>query len=258
MMNLTLIPVRIGATIPPIDVLQLPDGRLGATLRSLCRILDIDFSSQLARVRRHPKLSQALVLVPMPFGSTTIEMHVLLHWAIPIWAAGLQVSRLPEAKQPVSLALQQKAVDLIERAFAERAANANVPPPPSQASAPQSVWQEGHAFLHHLESEFEVLRRQPHADQQEVGARLAAVEETQQHLEERVTTLEGGPARPIVAYSGQRLKQIYLLARQLRASQGLPIGETLAGLADHFEVEDVSDLPESAWPAVLDWFDSLQ
>lgn len=80
-----------------------------------------------------------------------------------------------------------------------------------------------------------------------------------QDLEERVTVLEGGPARPsLIGFSPQRLAHIYLLAARVRASMGYPIATILAGLAEHFRVADVYDLPESAWPAILDWFESLR
>jgi hypothetical protein len=34
----------------------------------------------------------------------------------------------------------------------------------------------------------------------------------------------------------------------------VPIIETLLLLAEHFQVEDISDLPATVWPTVLDWF----
>ena len=72
-----------------------------------------------------------------------------------------------------------------------------------------------------------------------------------------MTALEGGPTRPLVGYSPQRLAQVYLLANRLRQRRGWPIAETLAALAEHFRVADVFDLPEKDWPAIVDWFTSL-
>jgi hypothetical protein len=165
------------------------------------------------------------------------EADVLPGWCITIWLAGIQLKRLPASKRALIRFVQQKVVLLIENAFTSRKAAPSAPasePPPG--------------VVNQIREGFSLLT--------ESFIRLAT---EHQDLEERVTTLEGGPARhAMIAFSPQRLAHLYLLARQLRASQGLPIGETLAGLADHFEVEDISDLPDSAWPAVLTWFDSLR
>ncbi len=73
----------------------------------------------------------------------------------------------------------------------------------------------------------------------------------------RVTALEARDASPSLDLSPEHLKYVYHLARQLRQQRGLPVGDILAMLAEHFRVEDVSLLPEKDWPAVLDWFASL-
>lgn len=84
-----------------------------------------------------------------------------------------------------------------------------------------------------------------------------ALKERVTALEERITALEGGTAHPVIDYSAQRLWQIHLFADQLRQRRGLPIGETLEALAEHFGVVDAFDLPEKDWPAIRDWFTSL-
>ena len=66
-----------------------------------------------------------------------------------------------------------------------------------------------------------------------------------------------GPTSSNLSFSPQRLSHIYLLAYRLRQRHQMPIAETLAGLADHFRVADVFDLPEKEWPTILDWFSSL-
>jgi hypothetical protein len=261
MMNVTLIPVRIAAGVSPIDAVHFPDGRIGATLRSLCRILSIDSRSQLARVKRHPKLSEALTSASIQFGSSSIRMDILLHWAIPIWATGLSISRLPVAKQPLALLLQSDAVDLIEQAFAQPENDTASQPPLTQSPVPQSVWQEGHAFIDHLQdyfqSEQEGLRREVYEQQQETRNQLIVLQYDLHNYELRFAALEANDVDSSLDLSPEHLKYIFRLARQLSERRGLAVVDILALLAEHFRVGDVSLLLEKDWPAVLDWFSSL-
>src|ERR1051326_3217857 len=94
---------------PPIIVARLPDGESGATLRSLCNLLGLDQSGQSQRIRRSSLLAVALQEVIISTSGGPQQAEVLLDWAISIWAAGLQVSRLSEAKQAIVQVLQQKA-----------------------------------------------------------------------------------------------------------------------------------------------------
>ncbi len=264
MMDLILIPVRLAATLPPINAAQLPDGRRGATIRSLCQMVDIAPNMQLVRIRRNPKLAQALITMQVQTPGGPQQVEILLNWAISIWAAGLSIARLPEAKRAAALLLQQEAFAAIERTFAQfdnPAPVSEAPPPPSPPSAPLSIWQEGHLFLDHLEAAYvdqQEINRQSQRERQELSNRLGTVEEKLQALLERERLLEGGPpSPPLLASSPQRLAHIYLLARRIRAKQGYRIADLLTGLADHFHIEDISDLPESAWPDILTWFTSL-
>ncbi|HEY7348465.1 MAG TPA: hypothetical protein VH599_09150 [Ktedonobacterales bacterium] len=241
-----IISVRIMENEPPIDALRLPDGRTGATLRSLCALLDIDKGRQVARIKRNPALSEALVLIVVDTPGGPQPTDILHTWAISVWATGLHISRLPEAKRPVALVLQREAFTEIERAFAERENNASAPPPPDPSPLPQSVWQDAYTFIDHLKALYEETQNQ-----------VAVVQYDQQSQALRITALEAGNASPAKGLSGQRLAYIYQRADKLRQAQGYPIADVLAGLAAHFRVADIYDLPEKDWPAVLDWFASL-
>ncbi len=138
-MDIILISVRIAATIPPIDAIQLPDGRRGATVRSLCQALHIAPNMQLVRIRRNPKLAQALVTLPVKTPGGTQQVDVLLDWAVSIWAAGLNVSRLPKAKRAAARIVQQEAFAAIKQAFAQPEAD-DAPAP--EAAAPQAAASE--------------------------------------------------------------------------------------------------------------------
>ncbi len=95
----------------------LPDGQLGATLRSLCRALSLNFSGQLQHIRRRDALNSALVRATATTQHGKREVTVLLIWAIPIWLTELQSTRLGSAKQEVILLLQRQAVQAIYGAF---------------------------------------------------------------------------------------------------------------------------------------------
>ncbi len=45
--------------------------------------------------------------------------YVLTDWAVPLWASGLQTSRLPEEKQALALRLKQEATAAIRHGLAQ-------------------------------------------------------------------------------------------------------------------------------------------
>ncbi|HEY7417023.1 MAG TPA: hypothetical protein VH593_17685 [Ktedonobacteraceae bacterium] len=104
--------LAISKEIPLIDgmsaivAVRLPDGELGATLRSLCELVSIDRDGQIQRIRRNPSLAEALQEASISTPGGPQQAEVLLNWAISIWAAGLHTSRLPVAKRPAARVLQ--------------------------------------------------------------------------------------------------------------------------------------------------------
>ena len=44
--------VQLAPTYPPIEALPLPDGKLGGGIKSLCRMVDISFASQLSSMHK--------------------------------------------------------------------------------------------------------------------------------------------------------------------------------------------------------------
>jgi hypothetical protein len=76
--------VIIIAGLPPSVAVRLPDGELGATLRSLCDLLGISQRGQIQRIRRSQSLAQALqeTTINTPGGPQQVE--VVLLWAISI------------------------------------------------------------------------------------------------------------------------------------------------------------------------------
>jgi hypothetical protein len=89
----SVVPVRLLDTIPTIDAVKVDDDRSGATMRSLCATVDLARHAQVARIKRNPKLASALVFVLLETPGGLQATEVLLDWAIPIWASGLQTTR---------------------------------------------------------------------------------------------------------------------------------------------------------------------
>src|SRR5579871_221150 len=249
--------VTLIADMPPIIAVRLPDGELSATLRSLCELLDISREGQIQRIHRSSSLAEALqeAMISTPGGPQEVE--VLLNWAIPIWATGLHIARLSEKKQALALILQRKAFAAIEQAFTQHKDDTAFQPPPGQSATPSSLRQSWHALIDRTAVEFEEMQRLNQADLQELHNQLTVVQYDQRSHELRLAALEARDTSPSLDVSPEHLKHIFQIGRQLRQRRGLAVVDILAMLAEHFRVEDVSLLPESAWPAVLDWFASL-
>ncbi len=239
-------PVSIVPDLPPIIAVLLPGKRIGATLRSLCEGLDLNRVGQMQRIRRTASLADALKDAVIATSGGPQRADVLLHWAIPLWLASLHTSRLSEAKRTLALILQREAVSILERAFAQPE-QAFFEPIPED---PPDGWEQIKQGFSRTIDGLTVVE----ADHQTLTRRVAVIEAEHQSLLLRVAALEAPQARPEVGYSPQRLAQLYLLARGLRAQQGRPIAETLAATAADFGVADASDLPDSAWPDALVWF----
>src|SRR5579885_67897 len=105
--------VHITPDIPAIWAVQLADKRVGATLRSLCQALSLDYSAQWRHLHRKHNLASALVTTTIPTRRGERTVIVLLAWAIPILLVSLESSRMPKEKQALITVLQEKAVRAI-------------------------------------------------------------------------------------------------------------------------------------------------
>jgi hypothetical protein len=156
-----LVPVSLVDSAPPIDAVRLSDGRFSIGIRSLCRMVDIALNKQIARIRRSPTLAPALLvtLVDMPGGPQ--QMDVLLLWAVPLWANGLHISRLPERKQGAARVLQQEAVAAVERALSQPAQAPEQDPPARSSEVPpgdsDQIRQELSSLVEHLDIKQAIL-----------------------------------------------------------------------------------------------------
>jgi len=96
---------------------RLPDGRIAASLTSLCRLLNLSQRGQIQSIRRDPVLANQLlrVVLQTPGGPQTID--VLTAWAIPLWLTGLNPEMVAPEKRPLIMALRQEAADVLYRYF---------------------------------------------------------------------------------------------------------------------------------------------
>ncbi len=241
-------PVQLIQHITPVEAILLSDGSKGASMRSLCAQVDVTRQGQVARIRRDPALSSALVLLTLKTSAGSKLLDVLLSWAIPLWLAGLDVSRLAPEKQQRAAIIRQRAIEAIEQAFSKPAADGIE----EATSVPATIM---------VPDAFSVMQEGLQAIVAGVGqlqSGLASLQQTQTTILARLAALEGMPRQ----YSGtglppEKVAHLVVLVRALRAKKGLDIDETLGKLAAYFHVAHFSDIPASAWPDVLTLLEAL-
>lgn len=244
MTMLVLRSVSIVNHAPPIEAVKLPDGNLGATMKSLCALLDIAVVGQVARIKRNPDLAAALIQLSIGTPSGPRLMDVLISWAIPPWLSGLQVARLSSEKQERAALIRQGAIEAIQQAFNEQGI---VPSPLINAEPGLDAWQQAQEGLAAIASGVSQLQ-----------TAFASLEHSHTVLLARLAALE----RPVhtsdkAGLPPERIAHMYILARAVRAKTGVPIAETLANLSRQFRVSDASDIPAVAWRDILAWFEGL-
>ncbi len=222
-----LVPVSLVDSAPPIDAVRLSDGRFSIGIRSLCRMVDIALNKQIARIKRSSMLAPALLVVLVDTPGGPQQMDVLLDWAIPLWADGVNISRLPERKRGAALVLQHDAVAAIRKALSEpsqapeqdpSARSSEVPPGDSDQirqelsslvehldikqailllirwlSALEAEQQNQHSHIERLialEAEWQGERHQVAQKQEEQQARLVSLERDAADTDKRLLLIE--------------------------------------------------------------------
>lgn len=224
--------VHLVSDIQPLEAIQGPGGEQGAIIRSLCRMLDIAHQMQMLRIKRNPDLATALhyMTIDTPGGPQQVAM--LESWAIAVWLAGLQTSRLSPKSQEVARILKQHAYAAIARAFGQPEVAESGPIPTAPTPEPSPIL----TAFDHIEQSFGELKEQIVG----IDRRLLIME--QDRLGRRV----GSGARLSAAQVGQLFMQLALLREQT----GLSIEDAEKHLADQFGVAHIIDLDASEWPAV--------
>jgi len=233
--------VLLTPNLPPLQAVQLPNGEVGATLRSLCAMLHLNVLSQQRRITRSRDLRTALVTVTVATRGGPQEMTVLLAWVIPLWVVGIQTNRLDVAKRATIEIIQTQAVQALYRAFSREVAPA-VEAPESEIILPQHTREERLAALEaaHRDLAWQVAALQ--RDHEEHLAALRsdlAAQVTLQHdqaeqiavLQEAYTSqiarLQADLAERIAALQREHAAQIAALARRLLLTEKLLAATTV-------------------------------
>ena len=216
----------------PIMAVQLPDGRVAATILSFCKVLSLNYSGQLQKIRRNEFLAKHLLIVPIRTKGGVQEMDVLVAKALPRWLSTLQVSRLAPEKQQLAYALQQQAEDALEHHFSVEAAKEAPPSSNPSAEPPRTPRKMTHrAFerlhqaadtLHLAADDFDGIYMVSQEKIEAMGDHIVA-------LEAEMAALKQGPASKVASNPRQPLpqdgpiltaehrNQAYALARDERA-----------------------------------------
>src|SRR5579883_3317403 len=146
---------------------RLFDGHVGASIRSLCKMLKLSLRGQIQRILRDAVLSKYLVLVVVetPGGPQAVE--VLIAQAIPMWLTGLQPSMVAPEKRPMILALKEEALEVLFRHFFHID-----PTPPPQPERPKAA---------------------PHSPVQMIAGAIQTIGEAVQMLEAERQEIRGAP-----------------------------------------------------------------
>ena len=241
----------------PIMAAQLLDDRIIATLQSFCDALQLDYLGQVQRIRRQPILAEQFLVVPLITETGWQLAEVLTTVAIPLWLAGIQLTRLAPEKRALTLAFQREAVDTLYRYFYKRDAKQASQSTTTHSEPPRS------ALEMHIEA-WQETEREWDAKEARYEARIATLERQQAQMAARLASLEqqrdGGargeepPSQSGPILSQAHIGQVYALAHHQRRQTGEQIRDMLQDLADTFDVPDMSDIPDEGWDHVLRWF----
>jgi hypothetical protein len=123
-----------------VELVKCEDGHGGVPLRRLCESVGVDFSGQLVRVRS--AASEGAAWATMEISSMigadqrTRRMVTLPITSIPMWAATIEPSKVKPEARPLLVAYQNKAAEVLGKAFTEAFARAlGVATPPSEQTS---------------------------------------------------------------------------------------------------------------------------
>jgi hypothetical protein len=257
-----LIPVRqdtVDFDGYPVIGVQLPDGRIGASLRDMCDAMKIDRPSQVQRIRGDETITDSLISVQIQTRGGPQTADFLTAWAIPYWLTGVETSRIKdEKKRQAILLFKRRAADVLYQHFSQRQlllepSRAIVPAEPMQPApdADALAWAEYH--------------RQMAAFYQwkaTTDMRIDTLETQYQSVEERLESYK--PVLDLVPEILERLgpqtltpehqQAIHDYADQLHELTGKPYPTIWSSLKTAFRVAKYADIPELDWPRVVKWF----
>lgn len=241
---------------------SLPDGRIGATLASLCDALELTQPSQSRRIRADEVIADELVNVAIQTNNGTQIASVLTAWAIPLWLTGVHVTRLAESKRAAILAFKKQAANVLYEHFSQL----TLPPPPPTTLVPSEPiekpsYPDDSAGLDE--------RRKYHRDmvtwldwqadiatwQRDTNNRLDGLESEVESLHEVVRLVPEllermGPA----ALSPEHQHSVQALAKRLHEVGGFGFATIYSELNTAFHVGKYDQIADASWDEVARWF----
>lgn len=275
MVNNVLVPVK-QVLIPffgsHILAVLLPDGRIAASLSSLCKMLTLAKHGQMERIRRNKDLAEHLlvILVETPKGPRLLD--ALVAEAIRPWVMGIQINLIASEKRQLISALKEQAYEMLSRALLKPETEQSTQPTPEPQAVPlpqpvprvssgvsDSPWNR---LLEAQQVSQEALRdirreaeQQAHT-QRALGGRMVVVEEWLMSLDRRVAAVGQGSA----AEAGQQptLSTVHqadlrTLFRLLEETTGRAQAQLAQELLGTFRVAAIDTIPDEQWPDVLAW-----
>jgi hypothetical protein len=214
-------------------------------------------------------IADCLVPVRIETAGGPQEVEALIAWAIPVWLQGIKVSRLAPEKQPAILAFKREAADVLYQHFAARQRGEAVALPAPAAVVPvvpsEPIAKPEYPGPNASEDELIDYHEQMLAFlywRKDVGAWRARVDMRQDHLEDRVESLEAG--MQLLPEILERLGNQTLTAehqalveravKELHDLAGFSFGAIYFDLNQQFHVGTFTDIPESRWQEVAEWF----
>jgi len=262
--NSLIIPIRqesvtlLGAEVIAV---QLPDGRIGATLASLCEALSLHPASQARRIRLDEVLTGELLDVQIATTSGAQTMGVLTAWAIPLWLTGIHVSRVAEDKRAAILAYKREAANVLYRHFstAQQIAPPStlVPAEPIERpvapgeDATLEAWRGYHqAMIAWLDwqSDMAAWRSETDARLDSLHSEVESLHEVARLVPELLERM--GPA----TLSPEHQATVQAMAKRLHDVSGYAFSTIYSDLNQSFRVGKYSDIPDAQWAQVATWF----
>ena len=243
-----------------IVAVSLPDGRIGATLGSLCDALGLAQNSQSRRIRLDEVLADELVSVAIQTNNGTQVASVLTAWAIPLWLTGVHITRLAESKRAAIQAFKKQAANVLYEHFS----HLKLPPPamlvPSEPIEKPTYpdesagWDERRKYHRDMVTWLD-WQTDIAAWQKDTNNRLDGLESEVESIHEVARLVPEllermGPA----TLSPEHMRSVQALAKRLHEIGGFTFASIYGELNDAFHVGKYDQIPEASWEEVTRWF----
>ena len=256
-----LIPVRqetVDFDGYPVIGVQLPDGRIGGSLRDMCDAMRIDRPSQVQRIRGDETIAESLISVQIQTRGGPQTADFLTAWAIPYWLTGVETSRIRDDKKRQAILLfKRRAADVLYQHFSQRQlaepTRAIVPtqPTPPAPDANALAWADYHrqmvAFFE-WKASTDLRIDALESWQGDVESQLEAHKQVLNLVPEILERL--GPQ----TLTDEHQQAIREYARQLHELTGKPYPTIWEDLKSAFRVAKYANISELDWPRVVRWF----